>query len=123
MKYSFTVVEAFVDLQDGKHLYRVGDKFPRTGYEVTLSRLNELTSANNALGKPLIKIDGNIQTEKKEEVKKEKHKEDVKPEATLTAESIADMPFFSLKAEAKKRGIDVEDKKAAQLREELIATL
>lgn len=127
MKYS--VIEAFVDLQDGKHLYRVGDNYPRAGHDVNLSRLNELASANNALGHALIKLVAETKAEVKVEktVEAEKPVENEEPadfedktEEKLTKDSINSMQFFTLKAQCKKHGIEVEGKKAHHLREELM---
>lgn len=50
----YKVVAAFTDLQDDKHLYRVGDAFPREGLTVTEERLEELAGSKNRLHKPLI---------------------------------------------------------------------
>ena len=50
----YKVIEMFMDLQDGKHLYRVGDVFPRKGLTVTEERLEELAGSKNRLHKPLI---------------------------------------------------------------------
>lgn len=50
----YKVIAAFVDLQDGKHPYRVGDVFPRKGLTVTAERLEELAGNKNRLHKPLI---------------------------------------------------------------------
>jgi hypothetical protein len=120
----FRVIEAFVDLQDNNHLYQAGDNYPRSGADVSLTRINELASAQNNMGMPLI-----------EEVKEEKEKvvapkAETKAEAkveveekALTKADIENMPYFTLKAEAKKRGISVDGKKAPALREELIAAL
>lgn len=52
---SYEVVVTFTDLQDGEHLYNVGDEYPRTGYKPSTKRIDELLSANNKRGKPLIK--------------------------------------------------------------------
>ena len=52
----YKVISAFIDLQDEKHLYNVGDSFPRMGKAVTDDRLNELASGRNATGKPLIQL-------------------------------------------------------------------
>lgn len=53
MKYE--VVKTFVDLQDGRYLYNVGDTFPHEGAEVSEDRLKELSGSGNKLGTPLIK--------------------------------------------------------------------
>ena len=50
----YIVIENFLDLKDNKHLYRVGDEYPRDGYKPTKKRLEELLSYKNRLGKPLI---------------------------------------------------------------------
>lgn len=49
----YRVIKAFADLQDDNHVYRVGDKFPRSG-RAKKERIEELSSADNRLGKPLI---------------------------------------------------------------------
>lgn len=51
----YRVIEVFTDLQDGGHLYNVGDEYPRTGYKPSTKRIDELSGANNKKGKPLIK--------------------------------------------------------------------
>lgn len=51
----YEVIKNFVDLQDGDHLYKTGDKFPREGVEVKKSRIDELLSFSNMVGVPLIK--------------------------------------------------------------------
>lgn len=43
----------FRDLQDNDHIYRVGDKYPRKG-RVAKARIDELSSTDNKIGKPLI---------------------------------------------------------------------
>lgn len=52
---SYEVVVTFTDLQDGEHLYNIGDEYPRTGYKPSTKRIDELSGANNKRGKPLIK--------------------------------------------------------------------
>lgn len=52
MKY--TVLSEFADLQDGNHIYRVGDVYPREGYTPTDERVDELSTGKNLLHKPLI---------------------------------------------------------------------
>ena len=52
----YEVITGFVDLTDEKYVYRPGDKYPRTDAPVpTAERLQALTSAKNALKKPLIR--------------------------------------------------------------------
>ena len=50
----FRVVSTFADLQDGKHLYKPGDTFPRQGLTVDAARIAQLASCDNATGKALI---------------------------------------------------------------------
>ena len=54
MKY--IVLSAFVDLQDNKHVYGIGDEYPRKGYSPTAERIAELSTGKNLLHKPLIKL-------------------------------------------------------------------
>lgn len=52
MKY--TVLSEFADLQDEKHVYGIGDVYPREGYTPTAERVDELCTGKNLLHKPLI---------------------------------------------------------------------
>lgn len=56
---TYTVITAFVDLQDDNRLYRVGETYPRSGKTVSADRINSLISANNALGVSLIRENEN----------------------------------------------------------------
>ena len=51
----YKVIEYFEDLQDGRHAYNVGDKYPRNGAETTDERIKELATAQNRRKIPLIK--------------------------------------------------------------------
>ena len=51
----YRVIEAFADLQDGKHLYKPGDAYPREGSKSKPERVKELSCGNNLLHRPLIK--------------------------------------------------------------------
>lgn len=58
------------------------------------------------------------------EAREEKPEECVaQKKSSLTAEDIEKLPFFSLKALALQHGIDVKDKKAKQLKKELLEKL
>lgn len=48
------VVHHFTDLQDDNHAYFPGDKYPRSGYEPTKARIEQLSGSRNRQGKPLI---------------------------------------------------------------------
>lgn len=50
----YKVIKLFTDLQDSEHEYKVGDIYPRKGYETTRSRIMELASNDNKQGTPLI---------------------------------------------------------------------
>ena len=50
----YKVIESFTDLQDNNHVYRVGDTFPRPNLEVSDKRVQELLTASNRRGIPLI---------------------------------------------------------------------
>lgn len=52
----FTVLSEFADLQDGNHIYRVGDVYPREGYTPTAERVDELSTGKNLLHEPLIQL-------------------------------------------------------------------
>lgn len=52
----YIVLSEFADLQDGKHVYGIGDEYPREGYSPTAERITELSSGKNLLQKPLIKL-------------------------------------------------------------------
>lgn len=44
----------FYDLQDGDHLYNVGDSYPRKGMAASDKRIAELMSGKNRLKAPVI---------------------------------------------------------------------
>ena len=67
MGYKVTI--QFTDLQDGGHLYNVGDAFPRQGHKVSEARIAELSGENNLRHLPLIK-----KVEDKEDKKDDKPK-------------------------------------------------
>ena len=50
----FVVLSEFADLQDDKHVYSIGDVYPREGYTPTAERVDELSTGKNILQKPLI---------------------------------------------------------------------
>ncbi len=54
----YKVLMDFLDMQDGKRLYKAGDKYPRKGLNPSAERVNALLSGeksgNNLLGKKLI---------------------------------------------------------------------
>ena len=52
---TYEAIRTFVDLQDGRHKYVVGDVYPRCGYIPTKERIDELLSVNNKLGAAVIR--------------------------------------------------------------------
>ena len=50
----YKVIKSFTDLQDNNFAYDVGDEYPRKGFSVLQSRLNELASGENRRGEALI---------------------------------------------------------------------
>ena len=63
----YRVICRFADLQDGSHIYEVGDMYPREGYEPALKRIRELLGDKNKIGAPLIEEEV---TEEKPKAKK-----------------------------------------------------
>ena len=59
----FVVLSDFADLQDGNHIYRIGDEYPREGYSPKDERIDELSTGKNLLHKPLIKKLNEVITE------------------------------------------------------------
>ena len=76
----YVTVVRFKDLQDDKHLYRVGDEYPRSGLSVSDERLLELSTNKNRRGVPLI--------EEQKKSNKEKETAEIKAEtAEITAKA------------------------------------
>lgn len=64
----YKAISYFKDMKDNMHPYSPGDTFPRAGLSVSEERLNELSTANNRRGKPVIEL---VKEKKKAEPKKE----------------------------------------------------
>ena len=52
----YVVLSDFADLQDGNHVYHIGDEYPRAGYSRKDERVDELRTGKNLLHKPLIQL-------------------------------------------------------------------
>lgn len=52
----YVVLKDFADLQDNRHVYHTGDKFPRDGAKVSDDRIKELASKKNKRKEALIKV-------------------------------------------------------------------
>lgn len=76
----FRVVKLFTDLQDDNHKYEVGDEYPRLGLNPSLARIEELKSASNRQGVPLIEEIADLEADKEsvEEVQAEEEKAEEK---------------------------------------------
>lgn len=70
----YRAIERFADLEDGKHIYGIGEPFPRKGYEPTDERLKELSGSDNKVGKPVIQYfdDPKVETSRPDSKKKQK---------------------------------------------------
>lgn len=109
----YEVIRYFTDAQDNEYAYHEGDIYPRDGLKVSEKRINDLLSGNNFQQVALIRLsDG-----------KPKKPEKVQEDVAWTAEEIQKMPFMKLKSVAKQNGVIVEDKKAADIKAELIQKL
>ena len=53
----YKVIYPFKDRQDNEHIYNVGDIYPRHGAHADKERVDELKTAKNKIGKPLIKAE------------------------------------------------------------------
>ena len=90
----YVVIHYFTDLQDNNHPYKVGDKFPRLGKDVSEGRLKELSGNFNKQRKPLIKFVEDKPVNSEEEKKSYKKSD------------IFRMPTAELQALAKSEGIE-----------------
>lgn len=50
----YKVIYKFADVEDGLHVYNVGDTYPREGVKVSGRRITELATCNNKIGRILI---------------------------------------------------------------------
>lgn len=111
---SYEVIHFFTDLQDFNHPYKVGDKFPRLGMNVTEERLKELSSNKNKQGKPLIK-------KVEDDFAKHMNPPVVEETKGYTKTDINRMATAELKELAKEKGIEnAEDITGGELKKILI---
>ena len=118
----YEVTRYFTDAQDNEYAYREGDIYPREGHTVSEARLKDLLSGNNFQRVPLIKRVDKVSkpVQPKEPEKPDMQEGEEEGNVSWTADEINKMPFMKLKSVTKQNGIDVEDKKAAEIKEELI---
>lgn len=50
----YKVIAFFMDGEDNRHKYNIGDEYPRKGYEPTAERVRGLLGKDNKRGTPLI---------------------------------------------------------------------
>ena len=67
----YEVIKKFPDLQDGNHVYNVGDVYPREGYTPSEERIAELASDKNKQGVPLIEVPASAEVDADETVEEE----------------------------------------------------
>lgn len=72
------VIKKFTDLQDGNHVYNVGDVYPREGYTPSEERIAELASDKNRQGTPLIEVPASAVVDVEEAVEETKETEEPK---------------------------------------------
>ena len=73
------VIKKFTDLQDGNHVYNVGDVYPREGYTPSEERIAELASDKNKQGTPLIEVPASAEVEAEETVEETVEETEEKP--------------------------------------------
>lgn len=98
----YKVIYRFSDLQDFNHIYNVGDAFPRHGVKVKQSRIDELASNKNKIGKPLIKA---VEKKTVDDFSKYMNPPE-KQEVTYTKTEINRMTTADLKKLASENGLD-----------------
>lgn len=121
MKYE--VIRYFTDAQDNEYAYREGDLYPRDGLIVSEQRINDLISGNNFQRVALIKPFKGKPGRKPTKTQEENSKVVSESSDVYTLEEINKMPPAKLKSIAKKSGIDVDGKKHAEIKEEMIEKL
>lgn len=102
---SYKVICAFTDLQDHNHVYFVGDKFPHDNKTVPESRMKDLLSKNNKIGRPVIEVEENDFSKKMKPDEEALPLTEVDEEEKYTKTEINRMPTAELKELATKNGI------------------
>lgn len=110
----YEVIRYFTDAQDNDYAYREGDTYPRDGLTVSDARIKDLLSGNNFQRIALIKRVTNTSAKKGEKVEEAKE---------YTAEDIMKMPYMKLKSFARQNDVDVKDREAVDIRNDLIEKL
>lgn len=81
---TYEVIKKFTDLQDGNHVYNVGDTYPHEGYIPSEERIVELATDKNRQKTPLIaeilSEDVEISSEDTEEISEDAEETENVPE-------------------------------------------
>jgi hypothetical protein len=116
----FEVISFFTDLQDGDHRYNVGDVYPRSGLAVTEERYKELASSNNKQHRPLIRYVADKVAENTVPVEEAVATEEaVEEQKQYTKTDISRMNAEETKLLAAELGIEVDEKSASDLKDEI----
>lgn len=133
----YRVLRYFEDLQDGGYKYNAGDRYPRDGLSPSEGRIGELSGPSNKQGRPLIEIAEDVGDDPPAREPEndpadsapvsdpvtDEAADEKKGKESLTREDIEKMPYFSLKSVASKNGISTDEKKADEIRADLIERL
>lgn len=118
---SYKVIHAFSDSQDFRHVYNVGDVFPRKGMKVTPERLKELSGKNNKQKKPLIKEIAGVE---KSTSDFSQHMNPPEEPKSYTKTEINRMSTAELRTFATEQGIDgAKDMTGSELKRVLVQKL
>lgn len=82
----YKVIRYFEDLEDNRYQYRVGDRFPRAGHNVSDERIAFLQSNKTTHGKPVITKVDTVEKTTVKPAKVEPITEPVVEDATSTIE-------------------------------------
>lgn len=106
----YKVIHAFTDSQDFRHIYSVGDVFPRSGIKVTEERIKELASAKNKQKKALIAlVESDFSNKTNQTEKEELPFVTVPNKKNYTKTEINRMPTAELKQMALDNGVENAD--------------
>ena len=76
----YEVIKAFADREDKNRSYKIGDKYPREGFEPSEERIGFLMSYETTLGEPVIaEVKEDTEEEKEEVVEEPKKKRSYTP--------------------------------------------
>jgi len=93
----YRVIKAFADLQDKEHVYHTGDLFPRDGLTVSADRINELATARNKRGMPLIEAIKDVPEPTEDEQPPEPIENNEAEETAIPVESEKPIPKITRK--------------------------